>query len=363
MDTPDIQPESFQPPSRWRVFRERAKQWGGVFVRFFVRLWRRGRALSRWVGWALVGAVSVVLLAKGILLLQPRPESLDGFIARFNAAVEKNDETAFDALIHEAVFDENSSAYLRGVEFLRKLNAERKQVAPLEEPVEPNTNAVLIAAEVERPDADHALLTFEQNGEQITFQLAREGWRRRWHIRDVTVSAPAPSAETTTSPHAEKTEVLAAGFGVGGNGTPLDTEFKLKQILEAWRVAWENKEIDAYMAWYADYATIRRVTVVQGREIPEVLTKEQLRSRMERLARTYTSIQVNVSNVTVQGDYAEAGVNFLQEYTANRSEGDERVLYQDVGIKTLRFVNENGEWKIHDEDWRSYVNVPQYPVK
>lgn len=362
MDTPDIQPENFQPPSRWRAFREKVGRWGTFLVDF----WRRGRAFSRWVGIALLGAGGVIFLAKGILLLQPRPESLDDFIARFNDAVEKNDETAFDTLIHRAVFDQNSSAYLRGVEFLRKLNAERKQIAPLEKPVEPNTNAVFIAAEVQNPDEDQALLTFDQNDERLTFQLAREGWRRRWYIRDVTVSEPAPSAaKTTTSSEGEESssEVLAAGFGVGGEGTPLDTEFKLKQILEAWRAAWENKEIDAYMAWYADYATIRRVTVVQGREIPEILTKEQLRTRMERLARTYTSIQVNISNVTVQGDYAEAGINFLQEYTAKKSDGEEQVFYQDVGIKTLRFVNENGEWKIHDEDWRSYVNVPQYPIK
>jgi len=323
------------------------------------------------VGILLGGALSIVAIATVILLVQPRPESLDGFIRRLNSAIEKKDESAFDALVNPIMFKENPTAYLHGIEFVRALNADGKQIAPIEEPVPPNTNAILVPVDVEYKDDNHALLRFEQGNERLTFQAERTGWNRRWRIADVSREAasapvnasagaesfPPPPETTGTSP-----EVMAAGFA-GSNGTPLDTEFKLKQILEAWRVAWENKEIDAYMAWYADYATIRRVTVVDGREIPEVLTKAQLRSRMERLAQTYTTIKINIANVTVQGDYAEAGIRFLQEYTAKKADGDERVVYQDIGIKTLKFVNEEGEWKIHDEDWRSYVNVPQYPIK
>lgn len=324
----------------------------------------------RWAGIAIVAVLSVVVIASGILLAQPRPESLDGFIERFNAVVEQNDEAAFDTLVDTAVFKKNPTAYLHGIEFFRQLNADGKQVAPLEEAVRPDTNAILIAADADIQDDSHALLAFEQGDNRVEFRLGRAGWSRRWRIDDVSLTNPTErttTAEATPESASETAsnppEVITAGFGGAPNGVPLDTEFKLKQILEAWRAAWENKEIDAYMAWYADYATIRRITVVDGREIPETLTKAQLRSRMERLARTYTNIKINISNVTVQGDYAEAGINFLQEYTARKADGAEQVLYQDVGIKNLKFVNDEGEWKIHDEDWRSYVNVPQYPIK
>jgi hypothetical protein len=377
MDTPEVEPgepesPSPLPPTSREALRRIVERWWNRVRASSVRLWKSATAhpAFRWAGIALGGALSVVVIASAILLVQPRPESLDGFIERFNAAVEKNDEAAFDTLVNAAVFDENPTAYLRGIEFVRKLNTDGKQIAPLEVPANPNTNAILVAADADYQDDNHVLLGFDQGDERLMFRLERAGWNRRWRINDVSVTAPAPTEATTkTADVAEadatesSPEVMAAGFGVGGNGTPLDTEFKLKQILEAWRAAWENKEIDAYMAWYADYATIRRVTVVDGREIPETLTKGQLRSRMERLARTYTNIKINISNVTVQGDYAEAGINFLQEYTAKKPDGDEQVLYQDVGIKNLKFVNDQGEWKIHDEDWRSYVNVPQYPIK
>lgn len=342
---------------RWR--REAARLWSLTSSRTV----RRGAG----IGGGAVLAVAVVTAV--ILALRPAPQTLDGFIRDWNKAVQDNDGDAYDLLVSNALATSDSAGYLRGLELLQELHREGKLVAPIEEPVDPSTSAILVLADAHTIDADHVDLALAQSDRTVALNLARAQWDRRWRIQGVSTDVATAETDASVSDSdgsgslSEGTsEFAVAGMATTPNGTPLDTEFKLKQILEAWRAAWENEEMDAYMAWYADYATIRRVTVVDGREIRETLSKSQLRTRMERLARAYSRIQISISNVVVQGDYAEAGINFLQEFAAT-VDGDTRIAYQDVGLKTLKFVNDRGEWRIHDEDWRSYVNVPTYPIK
>lgn len=314
--------------------------------------------------------LAVFVVALLILIFRPGPEPIDGFIARWNAAVEALDEVAYDKLLTEDLLEKNGPAYVRGLEFLRELHHGQKLVQPLETPIETDKILIPVEAEVDEENGT-AVLSFVREAGTLRFHLKRGGWARRWYIQDVESVAPVveqalPKLETPAPqnlpPEVTTPARLEADVPGTTSTTPLDTEFKLRQILEAWRTAWEREEIDAYMAWYADYATIRRVTVVGGREIPEVLTKEQLRARMKRLARKYDKIEVGITNLQIEGNYAEASLRFRQEYTAWRGEGAQAPVYHDIGIKTLKFVNENGEWKIYHEDWSTYVNVPSYPL-
>jgi ketosteroid isomerase-like protein len=145
--------------------------------------------------------------------------------------------------------------------------------------------------------------------------------------------------------------------------TPRDTEFRIRQTLEVWRVAWEHKDLNGYMGCYADYADITRVTVASGKEEQVKLTKNELRDHMDRLNKKYNRIQVRFSEpVEVEGDTAEARANFLQEFSS-WSGSDEEPVYKDFGTKELQFVRHDAQWKITNENWTIYEGVPIYPER
>ena len=141
----------------------------------------------------------------------------------------------------------------------------------------------------------------------------------------------------------------------------IDTELRIRQALGAWLEAWEQKDLERYMERYADYAEISRVTVVDGKENNRVkLTKEQLRERTKALFSIYDEIQVDIEEQSLKIDetqlYAEANVEFLQEFTGAGDQGRRR--YQDYGLKQLKFINDpTGGWKIYYENWTVYPRV------
>ncbi|MFQ6042084.1 MAG: YybH family protein [Candidatus Poribacteria bacterium] len=143
--------------------------------------------------------------------------------------------------------------------------------------------------------------------------------------------------------------------------TSLDTELRIRQVLGAWLEAWEQKDLERYMNRYADYAEIIRVTVVDGKESKRVkLTKNQLRNRMKRLFKIYDEIRVDIEEQSLKIDetqlYAEANVEFLQEFTGIGDKGRRR--YRDYGLKHLKFINDpTGGWKIYHENWTMYPGV------
>jgi len=143
--------------------------------------------------------------------------------------------------------------------------------------------------------------------------------------------------------------------------TPLDTDFRMRQVLEVWRTAWENGELDSYIDCYADYAGITRVTVVGGKENRIKLTKSELRDHMTRLYKRYAKIQVQISELKIEGDMAIAKANFLQEYTSWGYSAAQSPVYHDFGMKELQFVKHDAEWKITNESWIIYKEVPTYP--
>ncbi|MBM3238461.1 hypothetical protein FJZ31_19380 [Candidatus Poribacteria bacterium] len=141
----------------------------------------------------------------------------------------------------------------------------------------------------------------------------------------------------------------------------IDTELRIRQALGAWLEAWEQKDLERYMERYADYAEISRVTVVDGKENNRVkLTKEQLRERTKALFSIYEEIKVDIEEQSLKIDetqlYAEANVEFLQEFTGAGDQGRRR--YQDYGLKQLKFINDpTGGWKIYYENWTVYPRV------
>jgi len=139
------------------------------------------------------------------------------------------------------------------------------------------------------------------------------------------------------------------------------TELPIRQALGAWLEAWEQEDLERYMDRYADFAEVMRVTVVDGKENKRIkLTKQQLRERMKNLFKKYDEIRVEIEEQSLKIDetqlYAEANVEFLQDFTGIGDQGRRR--YRDYGLKQLKFINEpTSGWKIYEEDWTLYPRV------
>ena len=341
--------------------------------------WARlmARPASRWATYCVLAVGATLALWGAILLAQPADETLDGFIARWNAAVVANDDGAYDALLDQNLITANAGAWNDGHQFLQEMHGEGLVVEPFE--ADPPTDAVTIPARaMHEQGSDEAQLTLDWDEREVAFHLTRGGWGRKWSVQDIAMTGPVVDAPKPLpiEPAHDMQVSASAALGSGGDSAsadsaslaamdetpPLDTEFKLRQILEAWRGAWEARDIDAYVEWYADYATILRVTVVNSHEIPETLTKAQLKERMKRLVQRYSRIKVDVSNVRIRGSYAEADMRFQQDFEAWTKDGDSGPAYQDKGVKTLKFVNDGGNWRIYEESWKTYVDVPSYPL-
>ncbi|MDE0314002.1 MAG: hypothetical protein OXM61_03795 [Candidatus Poribacteria bacterium] len=151
-------------------------------------------------------------------------------------------------------------------------------------------------------------------------------------------------------------------LGINDGDAPIDTQYKIRQILGKWQKAWEEEDLDTYMSIYAEKALITRVTVRDGKEIPSYLRKKELHQKMKQLNRHYADIQIRIKKLEIKGDRAVADAQFLQEFEGTPASGN-RPAYKDIGVKklTLMIDPSDGYWKIYAESWSLYVDVPEFP--
>ena len=157
--------------------------------------------------------------------------------------------------------------------------------------------------------------------------------------------------------------VSVLNLGKHSKSRRIDTEIKIRQILEKWQSAWERKDITTYMSIYADTARITRVTVQKGRETSINLTKAQLRQEMQKLSTMYSGIQVSPYNLQINENSTFADVSVLHKFIASHALGVQ-LPYSDYGIKKLNLMVDpvDGNWKIYSETWNLYKNVPELPI-
>jgi tetratricopeptide (TPR) repeat protein len=106
----------------------------------------------------------------------------------------------------------------------------------------------------------------------------------------------------------------------------------IKQVIATWQQAWMRKDLDRYMACYADDFTVGG------------LTKKAWQERKRRLNERYTTIAVGVTNLALELlSPREALASFDQEYRADH--------YHDWGRKTMHLVKQGERWQIRGETW------------
>ena len=323
------------------------------------------------------GAAALLLIVWGILMWsRPKPETLDGFIGRWNGVVllptEEAAEEQFEKLLLKSAVSSGLSR-TTGVDLIKTL---REDGGVLLEPsdgqlLDEEERLSVLAVQTPDPEDENAAeLTFQldADGPEYTLYVERGGWARQWRISNLAAQTPGielePSAVVETPDPMDAEPFIETAEAVQEEGAPIDTQLKLRQILKAWQTAWERRDVEDYIKWYADFAEIVRVTVVEGSEIREPLTVAQLSARMKRLAEKYSDIDIKISNLSIQGDRAEADLQFNQTYKAYRdAEGQNEIAYTDEGRKTLKFVvDDNGDWRIYHESWTTYIQVPSFPL-
>ena len=133
---------------------------------------------------------------------------------------------------------------------------------------------------------------------------------------------PLPAAE---EPHAAgiKKEPRLAG----------EQHKEIRRMVEAWKNAWEKKDLAAYMSFYdSDFHS-------RGMDF-----KAWEKHRV-KLNQKHRSITVEIIDLKIERTAAVmATVRFTQKYEADD--------YEDEGLKSLLLVKRGKDWKIKEEEWK-----------
>ena len=109
---------------------------------------------------------------------------------------------------------------------------------------------------------------------------------------------------------------------------------RIERFIYAWKQAWEQKDLDTYLACYAvDFQS-------RGMDLGA------WQRHRERLNQKYRSVNVNISDLKVLAVTRDSvTVRFKQDY---RADG-----YRDYGLKKIVLVKKGDDWKIKKEEWQA----------
>jgi len=109
----------------------------------------------------------------------------------------------------------------------------------------------------------------------------------------------------------------------------------LERLVEGWRKAWEEKQVDKYMSYYSPQFTSGKKDWKAWKEYKA------------RLARQYKEIRVNLDNLALFRNDGTAMAVFNQQYTTS--------AFDSKGIKRLFLQQNSSQWKIIGE----YFDTPE----
>jgi len=113
------------------------------------------------------------------------------------------------------------------------------------------------------------------------------------------------------------------------------TLFSMKDIedfIDSWKGAWQGKDLEEYISFYAKGFRSRGMDL------------EAWREHRHRLNEKYLSLEIGISDLKIKRiSDRSCKVSFLQDY---RADG-----YEDLGIKEMILVKKGKDWKIKSETW------------
>ena len=113
---------------------------------------------------------------------------------------------------------------------------------------------------------------------------------------------------------------------------PLFNPQEIRDLIYAWKAAWENKDLVTYLSVYDPNFRSRGMNL------------KAWKKHRERLNHKYSSIQVDIQDlIIVKGPSDTVRVSFKQGYQADG--------YHDFGLKKINLVKKGKYWKIKNEEW------------
>lgn len=192
--------------------------------------------------------------------------------------------------------------------------------------------------------------TYADRGmKQFRFVMGDSGWmiaQERW--------APLAPFQPTAAAMPGGGATVTGSSAVGSA-----QESQIREQVERWRAAWQNGDVDTYLASYARDAIIERSTVQpDGTITRQQLSLPSLASRVRTLLTRYSRVDVEALHLQVSPDGERAdGVvaRFEQHFRSWRSAGAGDPSYSDHGVKTLVFRRNATSWQIRRESWQPIV--------
>jgi murein L,D-transpeptidase YafK len=107
---------------------------------------------------------------------------------------------------------------------------------------------------------------------------------------------------------------------------------EIRDLIFAWKSAWENKDLNKYLSAYDPNFRSRGMNL------------KAWKKHRERLNHKYHSIQVGIQDLIIlKGPSNTIKVSFKQYYQAD--------AYHDFGLKKINLVKKGKHWKIKSEEW------------
>ena len=280
-------------------------------------------------------------------------------VLAWKSALEAQNVKTYTDLWDKSARKKRASSFRRATELMSQTHIVEIQYATYS-PVPTQRNRYLVdGIRVTLQSGDEIIETHNR-----TLTIEKKGFfRRKWRlindqIGEISGAIALKRAEQVSTNTVSGEE---SGGTFDGNA-PIDTHLKVRQILGKWQEAWEGKDLNTYMSIYSDRALITRVTIRGGEETEVYLKKAELRAKMKKLNTLYSDIEVEISNLQINGDRAVADVTFLQKFTGTPASGT-RPAYSDYGTKKLNLMVDptDGHWRIYAETWSRYEDVPDFP--
>jgi tetratricopeptide (TPR) repeat protein/ketosteroid isomerase-like protein len=166
-------------------------------------------------------------------------------------------------------------------------------------------------------------------------------------------SAPEPNATTTETATAPSTETLDFEY----DGPYADVADRIR----SWKRAWEAKNYEEYIGVYAPVARVNRYSRdALGRLVTETFERSRFEEKVRFQFGRYALILISIRDVDIAAapdNQDEYVAEFVQEFSGWRGADVGAPSYEDIGVKTLRFRREDGEWWIAEENWRPLTDA------
>ena len=135
---------------------------------------------------------------------------------------------------------------------------------------------------------------------------------------------------------------------------------KVREAIKGWRRAFQEKDLDRYMSFYAPNANIKKLVIAYGKETSQTLDKGDLRGDMGSIFSQNTQFNIDDPSLDAGSDAVRATFKFSKRIPAAAYGDRKGIIKHEMWMKALLFREVDAAWKIVSEEWKFYQDIPEY---